>query len=103
MEDSFMAETAQALVPVYNFDLFSYNYIAEYGKERKDRWHCRFPVYDKKRHMVHLESIRQITYSRAAFVGMGHNDDLVTAIDEFLGKILAAYIGKLRSNQFTYC
>lgn len=98
-----MAETAQALVPVYNFNLFSNNYIAEYWKEREDRWHCRFPVYDEKGHMVHLESIRQITYSGAALVGMGHHDDLVTAINEFLGRILVAYICKLPRNQFTYC
>lgn len=58
MKDSFMAEAAQALVAVNNFNLFPDDYIAEYRKEREDRGHCRLPIYDKKGYMVHLETIR---------------------------------------------
>lgn len=52
-----MAETAQTLVTMDNFNLLSNDYIAEYREERENRWHCRLPVYDKKGYMVHLESI----------------------------------------------
>ena len=34
--------------------------------------------------MVDFEAVGEVAYAGAAFIGMGNDDDLVAAVDEFL-------------------
>lgn len=49
--------------------------------------------------MVDFEAVGEIADSRATLVGMGYDDDFVTAVDEFGGELVdvrfdAAWLGK---------
>jgi hypothetical protein len=83
----FPAKAAQASMPMYDLNLLSNNYVAEYRKEGEDGWHRRLAVDNQKRDMVDLESICEVSHSSAAFVGVGNDDDFVAAIYEFLEDI----------------
>ena len=82
-----MAQTAQACMPMHDFNLLSQNDIPEYREEGKDSRESRFPIDDKERHMVDLETIREIPDTGSSLIRMGDDDDLVAAIDE-LGREL---------------
>ena len=78
-----MAQTAQTSVTVYNFNLFSQNDIPEYWEKRKNCGKCGFTINDEERYMVDFEAIGKIPDTGPSFVGMGDDDDFVTAVDEF--------------------
>lgn len=82
-----MTQTTQACMPMHDFNPLSQNDIPEYGEKGKDSREGRFPIDDKKRHVVDFETIGKIADARSALVGMGDDDDLVAAIDE-LGREL---------------
>ena len=49
--------------------------------------------------MVHFEPICEVVNSRAAFVGMGDDNDLVAAVDELCGELInvafnSSWLGK---------
>jgi len=46
MQDSFMAETTQACMTMYNFNLLSNDNVSEDRKEGEDRWKGRGAVDD---------------------------------------------------------
>ena len=73
---------------MYNLDLLTYNYIAEYGEKREDCWHRRFSVYNKKRNMIDLEAICQVSNSCSALVRVGNDDNFVSSVNQFLGDLL---------------
>lgn len=58
MQNSLMAEAAQALMAVNDLDLFPNDDIPKDGKEGEDRWHRCLAIDDQKRHMVNFEAIR---------------------------------------------
>lgn len=70
---------------MYNLDLFAYNDVSKYRKEREHGGECGFAMDDEEGHMVDFESVGEISYSGAALVGMCYHNDFVTAIDEFRG------------------
>ena len=82
MQNCFMAHTAQTCVTMHNLYLLSYDNVAEYWKEGKDSWHCRFSVYDEERDMVDLEAIRKISDSSPSFVSMGDDDYFMTPVNK---------------------
>lgn len=90
-----MTETAQALMAVYNFNLFADDYVAKYREEREHRWHSRLSINDEKRYMVHLEPVRQISHSSPALVCMGNHNDLVAAVNKLLDTMLATYLNSI--------
>ncbi len=87
MQDSLVAQTAQACVPMHNLNLLSENDISEYWEEGKDSRESSFSVDDKERHMVDLETIRKISNTSSPFIRVGDDDDFVATIDE-LGREL---------------
>ena len=66
---------------VYNLDLLTYNYIAEYGEKGEDRWHSRFSVYDKEGNVVDLETVCQVSDSCSAFIRVGNDDNFVASVN----------------------
>lgn len=69
---------------VNNLYLFADDYIAKYGKERKERRHRSLTVDNEKRDMVDFEAIGEVPYTGAAFVRVGYDDDFMAAVDQFL-------------------
>ncbi len=82
-----MTQTAQACVPMNNLNLLSENDISEYWKEGKNSRESSFPVDDKERHMVDLETIRKISNTSSPFIRMSDDDNFMATIDE-LGREL---------------
>lgn len=72
-------------------NLFADNNIPEHREERENGGHGRLPVYNEKRHMVDFESISKIPDSGSSFVGMGDDDDFMTAVSEFLRLMSVAF------------
>jgi hypothetical protein len=85
VQNSFMAETAQACMAMHNLYLLSYDDIPEYWEEREDCWKGSSSVYDQERYMVDLESIREVSHTGSALVRVGDDNDLVASVDEFRG------------------
>ena len=83
-----MAEAAEAGVAMHYLNFLSDYDIPKYWKEGEDRWHCRFPINDEERNMVHFEAVRQIVNSCTTFVGMGDYDDLVATVNELSGELV---------------
>lgn len=69
---------------MHDLDLFSNDDIAEHGEKGKECRHCRLAVDNEKRDMVYFEAVCEVSHPRPAFVGMGDDNDLVAAVDEFL-------------------
>ena len=70
-------------MPMHNFNLLSQNDISKDRKEGKDSRESSFSIDNKKRHMIDLEAIREISNTSAPFIGVSDDDDFVAAIDEF--------------------
>ena len=79
-----MTETAQAGMSVYNLNLFPDDNVSKHREKGKDRRHGRFPIYNEERHMVHLESICEISHPCSPLIRVGNDDDLMATVDEFL-------------------
>lgn len=67
-----------------NLNLFANDDIAEYGEEREERRHRGLAVDDEERDMVDFETVGEVAYASAAFVGVRYDDDFMAAVDEFL-------------------
>ena len=78
-----MTKTAQACVPMHDFNLLSQNDVSEYWEEGKDGRKSSFSIDDKERYMVDLETIGEIPNTSPPFICMGDDDDFVATIDEF--------------------
>ena len=83
MKNGFMTQAAKACMSMDYLYLLSKDDISEYRKERENRGESGLPVDDEERHMVHLESVGQVSHPSSAFVGMSNDHNLVTTIDEF--------------------
>lgn len=81
VQNGFMAEATKTGMSMHNLDLFSQDDVAENWKERENGRKSRFTVDDKERDMIDFETIGQVAYSRATFIGMGDDDDLMAAVD----------------------
>lgn len=88
MQKGLVAEAAHARMTVYNLDLLTDHDVAKNGEKGEHRRHGGLAVNHEKRDMVYLETISQVADSRAALIGVRHNDDLVAAIDKFRGKLV---------------
>lgn len=81
-----MAEATETGVAMHNLNLLTDDNIAEDRKEGKDSREGGLAVDDEERDMVDLESVGQVADSRPAFVCMGDDYHLVSAINEFLSE-----------------
>lgn len=82
-----------------NFYALPNHNVAEDGKEGEDGGEGGLAVYHKEGDMVDFEAVGEIADSRATLVGMGYDDDFVTAVDKFGGELVdvrfdAAGLGK---------
>lgn len=83
-----MAQAAQTCVAMNNFNLLSYDNVAEDWEEREDcRKGCR-SVDDQKRYVIDLESICEVSNTSASFVCVCNNYNFVSAIDELGRKLV---------------
>lgn len=73
---------------MYNLYLFPNNNVSKYREEREDSWKGRSSIDDKKRHMVDLESIREVPHPGPTFVCVGDDDNLVASVDKFRGQLV---------------
>lgn len=88
MQYGLMAQTAQTGVSMHNLDAFANDNVPEDGEEGEDGRKGRFSIDDEERNVVDLESIRQVSNTCPASVGVCNDDDFVTAIDEFTGQLV---------------
>jgi hypothetical protein len=73
---------------MYNRDLFSNKDVSEDWKAGEDSWEGSCAVDDKKRDVVDLEAIREISYAGSPLVCMCYDYDFVSSIDEFGGELV---------------
>jgi len=67
-----------------DFNLLSNDNVAEYGKEREDRWEGSFPVNDEEGDMVDFQPIGKVSYTSSSFVGVGDYYYFMPSVDKFL-------------------
>jgi hypothetical protein len=82
MQDSFVAETAQACMAMNNFNLLSNNNVPKIWEEREDGWEGRGAIYDKEGDVVDFETIGEIPNASSAIICMRDDDNLVSAVDQ---------------------
>lgn len=82
MEQALVAETAQTAMAVDNLDLLPQHNVAEDGKEGEDGGEGGVTVYDGKGDVVDLDAVGEVPDALSVVVGMGHDNDLVAAVDE---------------------
>lgn len=70
-------------MPMHDFNLLSQNNIPKDRKEGKDSRERSLSIDNKKRYMIDLETIREISNTSPPFIGVRDDDDFVAAIDEF--------------------
>jgi hypothetical protein len=74
---------------VYDLDSFAYDDVAKHREEREDGGEGGLAVDDEERHIVDLEAVGEVTHTCSPSICMGDDYDLVSSIDEFLGRWLA--------------
>ena len=67
---------------MHYLNLLSNDDVAEYREEGEDCWKRRGAVDYEERYIVHLETIREVSYASSFFVGVGDDYNLVTAVDK---------------------
>lgn len=83
MKNPFMTKGAQTSMAMNNLNFFSYDDVAEDGKERKHRGQSRLSIDNKEWNVIHFEAVGKIPNACAALIRMGDDDHLMTAVDEF--------------------
>lgn len=78
-----MTKGTETSMAMNNLNFFSYDDVAEDGKEGKYSWHSRLSIDDKKWDVIDFEAIGKISYTSTAFICMGDDDHFMTAVDEF--------------------
>lgn len=84
MEDSFMTETTETRVAVYNFDTLANHDVSKDREEGKNRRERSFSIDDQKWDVIHFQSIREVAYSGPSLIGMSYNHNLMTSVYELL-------------------
>lgn len=84
MQYGLMAQAAKTGMSVNNLDAFADGDVPEDGEEGEDGWKGGLAVDDEEGHVVDLEAIGQVAYTRTASVGVCYDNDLVSTVDEFL-------------------
>jgi hypothetical protein len=79
-----IAQAAKTSMAVYNFDSFANHNVAEDGEKREDGREGRFSVDDEEWDVVDFETVCEISHTCSASIGVGDDNHLVAAIDEFL-------------------
>ena len=72
-------------MPVYYLYIFSDDNVSKDRKEGENCGEGSFAIYDEKWDMVDFDAICQISDTCPVGVGVCENDNLVPAVDEFLG------------------
>lgn len=91
MQNTLMAKTAETTMAVNNLYALPDTDISEDGKEGKDSGKSGGTVDDKEGDVVDFDAVGKVSDTFAIVVGVGDDDDLVTAIDEFRGNLV--YVG----------
>jgi hypothetical protein len=84
VQDGLVAQTAQASMSMDYFDALTYYNISENGKEGENGGKRRLAIDDEKWDVVDLEAICKVSYTSPTSIGMGDDNNLVAAINEFL-------------------
>jgi hypothetical protein len=73
---------------MHDLDLLSNHDIPEDGEEGEDSGHGCFPVDNKERDMVDLESIGEVAYASSAFVSVCYDHNFMASVDELGGQLI---------------
>jgi hypothetical protein len=65
-------------------DALTYYNISENGEEGENGGECGLAIDDEKGDVVDLEAVCKVPYTSSTGIGMGDDNDLVAAINEFL-------------------
>jgi hypothetical protein len=84
VDDGLETEATETAMTVYNVDLLADHYVPEHGEEGEDGRKGGFAVNDEEGYVVDLETVGEISDTRAASVCVGYYYDFVTAVNEFL-------------------
>jgi plastocyanin len=84
MQYGLMTQAAKTGMSVYYFNALANHDVAKDGKEGEDRGEGRLAIDDEEGNVVDFEAIGQVPYACSPGVGVCNDDDLVSAIDEFL-------------------
>lgn len=84
MQDGFIAQATKTGMAMYEFDALANDDIAEDWKEGEDGGKGCLAVDDQKGYVVDFEAICQVAHTCSSGIGMSYDNDLVSAIDEFL-------------------
>lgn len=88
MQNCFMAETAQAPMAVYDFNLLSKDDVAKDWERGEDGGEGRFAVDDEEWNVVDFEAVCEVSNARSAFVCVRDDDDFVASVYELRGELV---------------
>jgi hypothetical protein len=84
-----VAKAAETGMSMYYLNLFSNDDIAKYWEEGEHGWKCRGAVNDKEWDVIHLQAIREVSYTRSLlFVGVSDDYNLVATINQFRRQLI---------------
>jgi hypothetical protein len=79
-----MAQTAQTSMAMNYLNALAYYNVPEDGEEGEDGRERRFAVDNEEGDVVDLEAVCQVADACSTSIGVGDDNDLVAAINEFL-------------------
>ena len=88
MQDGFVTKVTQAPMAVDNVDVLAQNDISEKGKEGEDCGKGSASVYDEERTVVDLYAVGEPPNTSSVVVGVGDDDDFVSAVDKLGRKLV---------------
>lgn len=80
VENAFVAQATQAAMSMHNLNALPDENVSENREEGKDGGKGSLAINYKKRHVVHLEPVGEISNPLSVVVRMRNNDDLVSSV-----------------------
>lgn len=88
VQDGLVGHGAQRRVAVHDLDALADEDVPQHGKQREDGGEDGAAVNDEEGDVVDLEPVGEVAHARAVAVGVGDDDDLVAAVNEFGGELV---------------
>jgi hypothetical protein len=85
MQDGLMAQATKTGMSVYDLDALADHDVSKDGEKREDGREGGLAVDDPEGDVIDLETVGQVSHTRAACIGVCNDNDFVSAINEFLG------------------
>lgn len=69
---------------MYDLNALANHNVSKYREEGEDCWECRLAIDDQEGNIIDFEAIGQVSHACSTSVGMGDDNDFMSAINEFL-------------------